>query len=216
MKKNANLKLNALAAFVFIVILTVPSAAMTLSVDAEGVTVSALPAGAQVILFGAGREPGRHQSTVRHWTEVLRDDDRDGVVRFSSAVTHKSIWIAVDLESGEFVANTGPGYPRREVTHGFSVKRNNVGQLSKLENARGIAELLIVRPRQGAWRLSAEKNSRVDEGRDSPSAMRLDASSFQPVNGVASTDLKHLKRGDVLAMIDPRVMEFYVIQVNED
>lgn len=214
MKNPGNLK--AVAAILCLATLAVPAAAMTLTVDAEGVTVGELPAGSRVILFGVGREPRRYQSAVRQWTEVLADGDRDGIVRFSSAVTNKSIWIAVDLDTGESVAGTGPGYPRREVTAGFGFKRNNAGQLSKLENARGIAELLIVRPGRGAWRLSAAKNSAVDDARDNPALLRLDAASFRAVSGVSSDDLKHLRRGDVLAMIDPRVMEFYLVHVSED
>jgi hypothetical protein len=206
----------AVAAAFCLATLAFPAAAMTLTVDAEGVTVGDLTAGARVILFGVGREPRRYQSAVRRWTEVLADSDRDGSVRFSSAVTSKSIWIAVDLETGESVADTGPGYPRREVTAGFGLKRNNAGQLSKLENARGIAELLIVRPGRGAWRLSAAKNESVDDARDNPALLRLDASAFRAVEGVPSDDLRHLRRGDVLAMIDPRVMEFYVVPVSED
>ncbi|MEO8380732.1 MAG: hypothetical protein ABI779_13800 [Acidobacteriota bacterium] len=193
-----------------------PGAAMTVTVDAEGVTAAELPRGARIVLFGVGREPGRYRSSIRRWTEVLADDDRDGRVRFAGHVTNRSIWVAVDLETGESVAATGPDYPRREVTAGSALKRDNVGQLSKLENARGIAEMLIVRPKRGAWRLGSSKNSAVDEARGNPAVMRLDASAFRAVEGVASDDLKHLKRGDVLAMIDPRLMEFYVIHVNED
>lgn len=196
---------------------SVPAAAMTLAVDASGVTVSDLPPGSRIVLFGVGREPLGDRSAVRRWTEVLPDEDRNGVVRFSSAVTNKSIWVAVDLDTGDSVSGTGPDYPRRESAIGSALKRNNAGQLSKWEHARGTAELLIVRPRKGgAWRLSAAKNSSVDEASGRPEPMRLDASSFRAVDGVPSEDLKHLKRGDVLAMIDPRRMEFYVIQVKED
>jgi hypothetical protein len=208
--------LQAVAAILCLATVAFPAAAMTLTVDPEGVTVAGVPAGSRVLLFGVGREPRRYQSAIRRWTEVLADDDRDGVVRFSSAVTNKSIWVAVDLDTGESVAGTGPGYPRREITTGFGLKRNDTGQLSKLENARGIAELLIVRPGRGAWRLSAVKSSAVDDARDNPSLMRLDAASFRAVSGVLSDDLRYLRRGDVLAMIDPRVMEFYVVQVSED
>lgn len=205
-----------LVAFAITAMVALPGAAMTLTVDAGGVTVRDVTAGARVILFGVGREPLGDRSAIRRWTEVVADEDRDGSIRFSASVTSKSIWVAVDLDSGERVSATGPGYPRREVTAGFGVKRNNAGQLSKLENARGVAELLIVRPKRGAWRLSAMKNSLEDDARDNPGSMRLDVSSFHAVDGVASEDLRHLKRGDVLAMIDPRRMQFYVVQVNED
>jgi hypothetical protein len=192
------------------------AAAMTILVDTAGVTVRNFTPGSRVILFGVGREPRRYRSAIRDYTKVLTDDDRDGVVRFSSPITNKSIWIAVDLESAEYVAGTGPDYPRRETTDGAQVKRNNVGQLSKFENARGIVELLVVRARQGAWRLNAAKNSEVDEAKGTPDPIRLDASSFRAVEGVPSEELKHLKHGDVIAMIDPRRMEFYVISVDEE
>jgi len=192
------------------------AAAMTIQVDTAGVTVGNLTPGSRVILFGVGREPRGYRSASVDYTTVLTDDDRDGVVRFSSPITRKSIWIAVDLESAEFVAGTGPGYPRRETTNGADVKRNNVGQLSKFENARGIVELMVVRAHKGAWRLNAAKNSEVDEANGSPDPIRVDASSFSAVDGVVSDELKHLKHGDVIAMIDPRLMEFYVISVNEE
>ena len=204
-------------AFVLSLFIGFPAvAAMTLAVDAQGVTVSNVAAGSRVILFGVGREPLGYQSKVRRWTEVLTDEDHDGVVRFTAASTRKSIWIAVDFDRGDAVAATGPDYPRREVTAGFGVKRNNAGQLSKLENARGIADLIVVRPGRGAWRRLVLKHSPVDETRGRPETMRIDAGSLEPVNGLPSDDLKHVRRGDVLAMIDPTEMEFYVTTVNED
>jgi hypothetical protein len=76
--------------------------------------------------------------------------------------------------------------------------------------------LLVVRAKQGAWRLSASKNSSVDEAARTPQPMRLHAASFQSVNGLPSGELTHLKRGDVVAMIDPGRMEFFVLTVKED
>jgi hypothetical protein len=202
--------------FVFLFLSSLPLTAMTLAVDGEGVTVGNLRPGARVVLFGVGREPHRDHSVVRRWTEVLADDDQDGIVRFVSAITNKSIWIAVDLASGTRVAETGPDYPRREMVPVEVLRRNSVGELSQFENARGVAELLVVRPGKGAWRVSGAKNAPVDEARGTTDPMRVDASSFQAVPDVESEELTHLERGDVIAMIDPRLMEFYLMPVVEE
>jgi hypothetical protein len=193
-----------------------PLAAMTIAVDSNGVTIGDLAPGSRVILFGVGREPHGDHSVVRRWTEVLTDDDHNGVVQFASAMTNKSIWIAVDFGSGNSVSETGQDYPRRETSFEATLERNSLGQLSKFENARGVAELLVVRPGQGAWRLSAAKNAPLDETRGTPDPMRFDASSFQAVPGVESEVFTHLEQSDVVAMIDPRLMEFYVTRVAED
>jgi hypothetical protein len=206
----------AVISVVMLLLWALPASAMTISVDPAGITVGGLIPGARVVLFGVGREPHRDHSVVRRWTEVLTDDDQDGIVRFVSPITNKSIWIAVDLASGTRVAETGPDYPRREMVPAEVLRRNSVGELSQFENARGVAELLVVRPGKGAWRVSGAKNAPVDEARGTTDPMRVDASSFQAVPDVESEELTHLERGDVIAMIDPRLMEFYLMPVVEE
>ncbi|HWW61537.1 MAG TPA: hypothetical protein VN181_09230 [Thermoanaerobaculia bacterium] len=203
-------------AAVFAVALPLSAAALTMRIEADGVTVQDATPGAKVILFGVAREPHLYYSVIRRWTEVLADDDRDGVVRFAASVSNKSIFVVVDLDTGAYVAETGPDYPRREILPGEAFKRNNAGQISKFENARGRAELLVVRRGKGAWRVSAAKNSSLDENKDTPSALKIDASEFLSVSGLASGKLEHLKRDDVVAMIDPNRMEFYLVTVGED
>jgi hypothetical protein len=193
------------------------AAGMVMEVGLDGVTVRNVPAGSRVVLFGVGREPRRYRSAIRDYMEVLSDEDRDGVVRLSSTpITNKSIWIAVNLDGGEFAVETGPGYPRREAPASAVTKRNDAGELSKFEFDRGVVELLVVRPGKGAWRLNAWKSSAVDENRDMPESMRLDASSFHVVEGVTSEAFQQSEPGDVIAMIDPRGMEFSVVTVGEE
>jgi len=189
---------------------------IAITVDPSAVTLQGATPGAHVVVFGVAREPHESYSEIRRWTEVLEDDDHDGVVRLSSVISSKSIWIAVELESGRYVAGTGAEYPRREIAAGDVFKRNNAGQLSKFENARGQVEMLIVRPGKGAWRAGASKDSSLDENKGTPSALKLDISSFTAVTGLDSIALPHLKRDDVVAMIDPNRMEFYVTVVGEE
>jgi hypothetical protein len=217
----------ALSALVALSTIIVPQASAGtagsgISVDfSDGaVTASHITIGGSVAFLGISREPApTTPPMIRNvtLTEVIVDEDRDGVVRLDLGSTDRKvgIWAVVDVESGSYAVGPTPGYDVENVgLDARGLKRDNAGQLRKFEWPLSEMEILLVRPGVGAWYLYAAKHGPDDEQKDSPDALRIDVEKMSPLGG-ASEKAKGLRNGDVLAIIDPRWMQYGVLEVGK-
>ena len=192
---------------------------LILSFSQQVVTVSAATPGGKVILFGVGREMSDSHPpaprTVRRM-QVLTDDDHDGILRYDlqRAIPRMAMWAAVDLTSGAHIAAPSPGFePVRVSVTPDLVKNDNAGQLKKLEWPFAEMDLLVVRPGSGAWHLYASKYSGLDENAANQNALRIDVERMIPI-GDSPAPPKQFKKDDVIALFDPRWMQFGIVEVN--
>jgi hypothetical protein len=85
-----------------------PALAKPVSIDFEtaAVAIANVTAGGEVVVFGLAKEYEAFYLTRRVWKETLLDTDRDGIVRLAidSGAPAQSVWVAVDLASGESAA----------------------------------------------------------------------------------------------------------------
>ncbi|MEA2491578.1 MAG: hypothetical protein QOH21_3370 [Acidobacteriota bacterium] len=176
--------------------------------------------GARVAVLSVAREMSQGQPPVPRLvrrTEVITDDDRDGVVRLElgKLIPRMAMWAFVDMNTGASIALPTPGYepPRLNLSDEL-VKHDNAGQLKKLDLVYAEVEILLVRPGTGAWRLNAAKYSQLDESKHSEDPIRLDVESMLPVGD--SPNAPHsVKPGDVIAIVDLRWMQYGIMEVGK-
>jgi hypothetical protein len=180
----------------------------------SSVTMAGVTARGQVVGFSVGREVAEDDvATVVRRSQVLTDDDGDGKVQWDLGrdVPLRSIWVAVDLATGQVAAAAPEGYPLRQVDwRGLGIVRGDP-RSDRVEDARSFAEVLLVRPGVGAWRLTVGDGSDADDDGlpDGKLAAALDR--MKPVDGTAEPPSRFDPR-DVLVLVDPNRMELTVVQ----
>jgi hypothetical protein len=191
--------------------------ALQLSVAGSTVRIANVTSGGDVVLFSASLANDRGVLRQRSAADVLHDDDGDGVVTFQSAtpIPLRSIWIAVDETNGQSAiggradyAPTILPFPQR------LVKQDADGIIGIFGDERLAAEMVIVRPGKGAWRLVALDGETTDGDRQHDGRLSLAAADAQPLDAKSETP-KRLKNGDVIAVIDPDRMECFVTEVGK-
>lgn len=181
----------------------------------RSVTVVGLSPRGQTIGFGIAREIAEDDvATVVRRVQVLTDDDGDGKAEWTldRDLPLRSIWVAVDLATGGVAAAAPEGYPLRRVDwRGAGIVRGNP-RADRVEDARSFAEVLLVRPGQGAWRLTLGDGSDLDaDGKpDGKLAAALD--QLEPVPGTSAPPPDRFDPRDVVVLIDPNRMELTIVQ----
>jgi hypothetical protein len=192
------------------------SAALTLQLDATGAVASGATAGQSVVFFALTRTEARYQSVYATHREIVSDGDADGVVRFEppAGVAWKSVFLAVDLTSGEVAVAAPEGFPLTEAPTPTQVQRGTSGALDKLHVADRRAEVTVVRPGVGAWGALAYDGGPSDKDAELYDEMELDPADLSPLGSV-TTALTSLSASDLVLVIHPEFVFYSVYQVKE-
>jgi hypothetical protein len=217
------LRIHSLAAVLSIAALAaaVPARAgsLLLTFGDRSVTVSGATPGGNVVLFDIAKEASGSVVPVPTKTGqaiVLHDDDHDGTVLFERERTIPllAIWVAVDLASGQWVANGSPGFEPQTIALETLAKQDNAGQLRKLSALVPEMDVLLVRPGTGAWRIYAAKTSGLDENAHGERSLQIDVGQMIPLSAsLPKPDALH--QGDVIVLIEPQSMRFAVQEVGK-
>jgi hypothetical protein len=217
------IRLRSLAAVLSIAALamSVPARAssLLLTFGERSVTVSGSTPGGDVVLFDIAKEASNSAVPVPTKTGqavVLHDGDHDGTVLFERErpVPLMAIWVAVDLASGQWVANGSPGFEAQTISLESVAKRDSAEQLRKLSALVPEMDVLLVRPGTGAWRVYAAKTSTIDENAHGGRALQVDVREMVPLSG-SLPRLESIRQGDVIALIEPQSMRFAVQEVGK-
>lgn len=186
-------------------------------VDDRTVTVQNITPGGDVVLLGVGIESDG--GLLAEMSRALRgrDEDRDGIVIFDAGrpIPFRSIWVAVDIESSRPVIAGPDGYELDILPFPESLtKKEAAGVLGIFDNERVSAQMLVVTRKGGAWRLVATEGSSADADGASNGRLSLAAADALPI-GNSGPAPRHLKNGDVIAVIDPGRMEVFVAEVGK-
>jgi hypothetical protein len=193
------------------------SQALILTFSTRTISVSGASPGSSVVLFGVARESHHYYSEIVRRVELLADTDRDGMVALvlDRDIPPKAIWAAVDLSTGAFVVRPSPGYENAPFSlTDEQLKKDNNGQLKKMELPVSEVQLLLARPGVGAWYLSGAKNSLYDESNGVETGLRLDISRMIAV-GSAPAAAVNFKKGDIIILVDPRWMRYASFEVRQ-
>ena len=190
---------------------------MTITVDAKSVTVSGVPPGDSVVLFSCSRLPHKRSIAVRPDAVVLNDDDRDGIVALTPAegVSRRSVWVAVDQTTGDTATAAAPDYPLYVAPlPGDGLKRDSEGGIAELAIELPRLSLLLVRPRTGAWMMTAFDGEASDHDGNGNGRVELQFESARTVAGKEKAP-KHLKKGDTVVGIDPGHLDVFVGRIDQ-
>jgi hypothetical protein len=174
--------------------------------DQAAVATGVTPKG-QVVWFSVAKQIEGYMAHFVRREEILPDTDGDGVVRFEldQPVPLQSIWVAVDLATGEAAVATPEGYPLREASAAPG-RGGEPGRPDWVEEGREILEILVVRPGKGAWGLTVGDGGENDDdgrgdGRITAALARLRAlgagsgppERFDPKDLVFAVDLDRME-----------------------
>ncbi|MGH9457315.1 MAG: hypothetical protein ACRD2J_06695 [Thermoanaerobaculia bacterium] len=199
-RRTANaLWLSALLAFPI-------AAAPAIEVTAETVRVAGVSPGANVVLFGLTRHPLEFESRVSRVTNLVRDEDADGVVEVTTPVPLKSVWFAVDLATGAHATATPSEFRLRELPVRALLRSHLAAGRTSLDPERELFDMVVVRPGGGAWHQTVGDGGRYDgdgrpNGRAAVSLTRL----APIVEGTPPPEA--LASGDVVFIVDAHTMQ---------
>ena len=186
-----------------------------ISFQQRSVTVDGITAQGQVVWYSVAREVAEDDvATLVRRSGVRTDDDGDGRVSWDMEgdVPARSIWVAVDLATGRLAVAAPEGYPLRRVGwRGRGLGRNNA-RADRVEDLRTYADVLLVRPGEGAWRLTAGDGSDQDDDGVADGKLAVALDRMRSVEGSAGEAAPPERFGpkDVVVLIDPNRMELTV------
>jgi hypothetical protein len=192
---------------------------LEISFLADAVEVTNLSPGAQVVWFGATQVLADDDvPEIRAYASIGEDTDADGVERldFPDGVPLHSTWVAVDLANGKSAAAAPAGYPLRSVPWQGAGIQANEGVDDVVTDARQTANLLLVRAGEkngGAWIVEAGDGGPTDADSAVNGAVSLELSALEPLGSTADPAPSHFESGDVVAMLDPRLLELTLVTI---
>lgn len=187
--------------------------------EPQAAVVQGITPNGGVVWFSLAREVADDDvATLVRREKILLDEDGDGTVRFSldREVPLRSIWVAVDLASGELTAAAPEGFPLQQVAwRGRGLGRDNA-RSDTVEDARPFAEVLIVRPGEGggAWGLTVGDGSITDEDGAADGKIAAALDQMRPL-GQGAQPPQRFDPKDVVLLIDPNRMELTVARAGE-
>jgi hypothetical protein len=191
---------------------------LAVTLQQRSVTVDGVTAGGQVVWFGMAREVAEDDvATLVRRAEVQMDDDGDGKIVWDldREVPLRSIWVAVDFATGRAVAVSPEGYPLRRVSwRGRGLARGN-SRSDRVEDFRSYAEVLLVRPGEGAWRLTVGDGSEQDDDGAPDGKLAAALDRMRPLPGITGGTAEPPNRfgpKDVVVLIDPNQMELALVE----
>jgi hypothetical protein len=183
-----------------------------LTLEPQAVTASGLTPKGRVVWFSVAREISRRAATIVPRIELALDDDGDGQVRLDlhQDVPLRSIWFAVDLETGEAGVTAPEEFGLQETA---LPARAIPAALNRLDLERRFLYAVLVRPGVGAWMLRAGDGGPQDEDGEPDGTLRATLASFTGLGPTPLPPPTHVSARDLLLVIDPNRMDFLRFRV---
>lgn len=180
------------------------------TVKATGITP-----GGQAVWFGVAREQGLYRIEVVTRREIVTDEDGDGVVRLDvpGGIVPMSVWAVVDLASGEIALAMPPGTESRlEPFPSDGFVAGTAAGPGHLQLRKELQEMCLVRPGVGAWHGRAGDGAAGD-GDGQPDGVVTIRPAILSSFGSAAKGIGDYRRGDVVVLVEPRLMEFTWVRI---
>ena len=183
-----------------------PAAAFAASLDRDSVVFAGVTPGSAVALLGASIRTELGMPAQRMFQELLPDDDGDGIVVYQPrrGVPFRSVWAGVDLATGAVAVTAPEGYELDYQNLQIGTLKNDAeGLAAALELEQYNVYLLLVRPGTGAWIYVGAQGSAKDRGTPNDGRLTAGFDDAEPVGTTTAKAPKHVKRDDVLVVLDP-------------
>lgn len=193
---------------------TAPS--LSIALKPFGVEVTNASVSGDVVLFSETVSSATYYPVYCH-VALAATADKAGAVIFSTkhAADPRGVWLAIDVNSGDVaIATPSGGVPAAIVLPDSARGKDASGQIVKLQLPFDIADLLLVRPGEGAWHVTAIDGGPKDEDhtQNGETSMAFDTLSEVKKNGKPP---HALKRGDVIVAVEARTFRYTIIRVKE-
>lgn len=193
-----------------------PAAPTVLEIDESTVNVRLASKGGNVVLFGFAHEEKDYVTTLVRREEILEDTDRDGKVSLDLGypVPVASIWVGIDLQTGDSGVAAPAGRPWRELVLPPPAIAPN---LRALDLELRMLEVLLVRPGVGAsaggvWGMRVGDGGEADEDGEQDGTLRAALADMWSV-GDSALPPAELSEGDVLVLVDPLDLRVVVVRL---
>lgn len=180
-------------------------AALTMSFGPTGPSVSGASASGQVAWVAVALTPRQYFQEISEFREtVFADASGTASLNLASDAPRRSVWVAVDVGSGDFAVGTPEDYPvLQEGLTGSRLAFDSQSQATGLLLEQEKAKVLLIRPGSGAWSIDALDGSPEDADAEVNSALAVNLGALEPMTLSTSAAPPALQAGDVLVMIDP-------------
>lgn len=188
----------------------------TIALSGNSVRVDGVTPGGQTILFSASLRSSDGVIVQSCIARSLWDDDRDGSSLYSGrTIPLRSVWLAVDVETGRYTVATPTGFDLTPLPISSTAFRRDLDGIAGVYDLQELAaEVLVVRPGAGAWRLRAFEGGSGDADHLRNGRMSLPVESTTPVPGTTASPPRHLRKGDIIAIIEPNRLELFVVEID--
>jgi hypothetical protein len=152
---------------------------------------------------------------LKRWQRLLTDTDRDGAVELDlgRAIPADTLWVAVDLSSGGAAAvSPAESHFQRIEFPSEALRKGPDDQYERFVAGRRMIDILVVRPRVGAWvglAIDGHANDGDEQQNGRTAVVFADARAL----GGHAPAPRHLTPRDVVIAVDLRKMEYYMTEV---
>jgi hypothetical protein len=191
------------------------AAPFSIAINGRNVIASNAQDNANVVFVGDHIETYRGFPLYFHSAVVLPATGSQATLTLPRDVPPLAVWFAVDETTGDLAVNIPPGSLARElVLDPATLKKDSEGNISRIRFPFLVADMVLVRPGEGAWRASViDGGPRDGDGaEDGGATVVLDALALmeqgkKPPHAV--------KKGDVIIAISPKTLTYCVIRVKQ-
>jgi hypothetical protein len=177
----------------------------------------------RAVVFTIGKPPG-HLMAVTSRLDAMIEADAAGVasLELPSPIAARSVWVVVDVESGEVALTSPEGFPLRKV----EFPGQGVGASRRfLRDERRFLEVLLVRPaaavpaeqdwaaESGAWGQSFGDGGDDDGDGELDGKIEALLERLRPIGESAQLPPDVLMPGDVVVAVDPMTLEIYTAKL---
>ena len=196
--------------FVLTVVALTARADLSLRLEERAVVASGATPGQQLVVYGIWHGEENYAGVITRRDDVLTADASGGASwPVPEGISPRSVWFAADLQTGA-VAMTAPDeFPlRRMDVPSTVVTRKDL--IEALEIPFAYAEILFIRPGEGAWTLSANRGGSNDL-KVKREVLTVDSRVLRGLksNGSGPDKVKH---GDVIIVIEPYGLRFFSVR----
>ncbi len=190
---------------------------LQIAVGTASVRVTNATAGGDVILFSSSLDSKR--GLLWQYTEA-RSVAADGTGSLAFAppwrVRFRSIWIAIDVASGRYAVGGPIGYDVAILPFPTQLLKKDADGVLGLFGAQILsADMVVVRPKEGAWRATAIEANTGDADREKDGRLSFAIVDAIPIPGTKTSPPRRLKNGDVIAVTDTGVMQTFITEIGK-
>ncbi len=187
------------------------SAAPRIAFNENGATATGIRRGGDAVWFVHSVSEFSGSPMLSRKVEVTPDEDRDGNVALVSKVRPSSVWVVVDLATGEYAI----ARPDGETAKTFKDREDAWAPgRPDLDFDLSHLDVLVVRPGRGVWALRSEQGGSGDGDRRADGNLRVSLGDMEKIYGSTPAPLTALPL-DLFVGVEPYHLNVFVREAKE-